>query len=346
MRIHEKCFDCVTEKVGIRGCDDELECELFIDDLGGISAEFLESIADPSKHDGYMSVFANAKKNALPLFELDVINAFGKFSTYKKEVLTTGEAGLYRPITQFNSTKSKYGVFIELPKNRHQIAKIDSVSFYPRNSGSVTITIAEVITNTVLHTETISVEPKLYEYEIKKDFIVEFNGEVLIVYIESNDVSFNRLHCDSCSSAIGSGSGCRCSLISDSVAFSSVHFDSFSDFLDKGSSVSETPMCIKASVQCDISQIICDYADEFARSYMLKVYLQLIEFQMLSPQINYLAEVNFVLIKDEIKPLKQKEYYATLNRTVKNIYQNLVGKSLCFSCQPENGEGFFIFSRA
>ena len=344
MELHQKCFDCVTDKVGIRGCDEELECELFIDDLGGISAEFLESIGDPSKHDGYMSVFANAKKNALPLFELDVINAFGKFSTYKKEVLSTGEAGLYRPITEFKSVKSKYGVFIELPKNRHQIVKIDSVSFYPRNSGSVTITIAEVITNTVLHTETITVEPKLYEYEIKKDFIVEFNGEVLVVYIESTDVSFNRLHCDSCGHF--SPTACRCSLISDNVSFNSVHFDEFSDFIDKGYTVSETPMCMTATVECDISQIICDYAEEFARAYMMKVYLQLIEFQMLSPQINYLAEVNFLLIKDEIKPLKEKEYYATLNRTIKNIYQNLVGKSLCFSCEPENGEGFFIFSRA
>lgn len=343
MTIYDKCYDCLTNLIGISGCLPKPNCPHLIDSLGGISPEFLEAIANPTKQDGYMAVFNDAKKAALVLFELDVLNALGKYSTFSKEVIRTKKPKLITPLEVFTSNKTKWGVLTKFPENEHQLYSINSISFFPKTPGTVTIKTVNAITGVELYSETLNVISQYYNHSIDKKFIVDYNGEIVVTYIESADVEFYRL---TCGNSIA-GCGCMCNTNPDTFDSNVIEFDTLDQILtDTYNTIGYTPVCADITLECDIRQIICDYAEEFALAYMWKVYLQLIEYQFTTPQINYLAESNLIVLKEEILPMQRKTYHSLLNRTVKNLQSNLVENSICFDCMAESGGGFVIQSRA
>jgi hypothetical protein len=343
MKVHDICDNCLTDLIGITGCETPTPCKLRIDSIGGISADFLEAIADPNKHASYYEVLENAKANALGVFKSNIIDSFGRYASFQKEVLKMDFVDTFRPLTAFSSTKQNYGLVINLEKAQHQVLEIKRVSFYPKNAGTVTLSIIDLLTKNVLYTVDIAVVEKYYSYELKKTFIAELQTESVIVTISSADVAFNLMNCndnsfDSCS--------CLCSKYSESTTTQAVEFDNVIELDSEMVLANGSPLCVIANVDCDIMQIICDYKDSLADAYMLQVYMQIVQLQIDSPQINYLKERNLEAIIKDILPEKRKQYYSYLNREVKNISKNLVGNSICFSCMPESGGGFIIASRS
>jgi hypothetical protein len=80
-------------------------------------------------------------------------------------------------------------------------------------------------------------------------------------------------------------------------------------------------------------------------AFMLKVYLELINMQITSPRVNFLAESSLEAIKQIVLPQRKKEYEQSLNRSVRNLLTTDLNKSACFSCMPESDYTVRILDR-
>ena len=334
MKIVEKdcSFACLVDRVSfLQNADGNC---LEITDIGGISEEFLGSIAE-SKHESAYEVFENARKNAYQSLKQDLLSAFGKQGSYGFELLQSKKIAIWKPRKIFEPVKTYLGQMVYFDKGELQNFNLKGIQIYSDAVGTVIVKVIDVTTGLSLYTsDAISISIGFNNIIIDKTFEVETNGEQILIQVEPNEALNDALYVSTCGQS-NVGDGCLCSSIQATTA-NIIQYDSILEVVNESYQYTEGFFCADYSIECNIDRLICRYSKLIEYAFYLKVYIEMINIQITSPRINFLAEQSLDAIQKVIMPNMQKGYYQALNRSVKNLLTTDLQHSSCFSCMPES----------
>lgn len=358
MNINE-CFDGI---IGIKGCHNASEANIWINDLEGMSNELIDAVAD-SERETFYGVYTKCLTNAINQLKHDIKDVLLRATIRVKlndSIYKSEKARILRPIESFEFEETKVGILFTTADSKYIVAGFKTISIYPIVSTICKSKLYDYETNELLYEspEEIALEANQINF-----IPVGYNADsdssrALLLVLERipEDPKFNLAKlscnrfqetkcktCDPCESFDGYGQSTVSVIPHELIGLDqnnefAIYPFASDDLTDLAEFTAiENFICVDVDIICSIEEFICQNANELAYAVANKIGANILGEKLSGFKISNMAKANMEytkILKDELN----KTYRSVLELSVPNL--PLTDVSMCWECDNKVGAYF------
>lgn len=321
-------LNCLTSKIGYYNFCGVKPDKLLLNDLPGFTLSDYEWVTDEEKQTGSDVLDAAIRMGAEKVEE--DITAYlypqvTRLDSWANKTVGEIKENLYVKNAQANK---KWGVRIKMDSAPYLALYVNSVSYFPVNSGTGNIEIYNTLTGGLIYTESVTFtggEVNVYPL----DQLFRMDGQIVdVVILIESDVPVYTIE----SFARGNCGSCALKAINQYMYNDMVSISDSAVVIDRNlKSVNHTGgLIINYTLRCDIADYICGLSVGLKRAIFYAAGISLMDEIIFGKRLNSLTTVN----KDDAIALKDRyanEYGVLMDRVVNSAK---LPKSPCFYCNP------------